>query len=343
MKCKVASLLPDTVLGVLVNPKKREFVNSINRVLVDTTTNSRIPELHELNLFKYHSHTTIPTGNHNPVFSQICDARACDILEQSKHEQVTIGWSGGIDSTLVLVSLLKNGFNKQQHKINVTLTRKSIEEYSYFFYNHIIKYFDVVSWNQYAPLENVLYTGECADQLFGSDIMLAAMRMYGDDISTQDYGVLTKFFEEKWGKAGLNVYQHYLPIVDFAPWKIKTVHDFLWWWNFSQKWDYARQRILCWVGVDSLSKSDNLRTFYNTEDFQLWSINEHHQKMPNNTQLDYKFPSKEYIIDYTKDERFWGKTKMPSFSNRNGGAKTLIIDEHNQPSNYQLHLNTNFI
>ena len=86
------------------------------------------------NRFKYRVLTSIPKIP--PIFTKsfkdICFERAQEIVDLNK--PISIMWSGGIDSTGVLTTLMQIALPKQ---ITVLFEPRSLIEYPWFFENHI--------------------------------------------------------------------------------------------------------------------------------------------------------------------------------------------------------------
>src|SRR5438128_1007333 len=81
-------------------------------VFMDRTGTIKIP---------FRTKTFCPVPTLRPIsksFDEICNERACELLERAEKLDVLlyVFWSGGIDSTLVLVSLLKNATPAQRKR-----------------------------------------------------------------------------------------------------------------------------------------------------------------------------------------------------------------------------------
>lgn len=72
-------------------------------------------------------------------FEELCNERARELLMRADAlgSSIYVLWSGGIDSTLVLVSLLKNASTAQKKNIVVLLSEESIGENPRFYQEHI--------------------------------------------------------------------------------------------------------------------------------------------------------------------------------------------------------------
>ena len=166
--------------------------------------------------------------------------------------------------------------------------------------------------------------GEHNDQLFGSDMMGKLIARFGDSVIHQPYSRDTffTFFNEKLDdEASTNFYlDMFERLKDAAPVNIATSQDYLWWINFSLKWQSVFMRMLTCVSSRNISRinADYIAThynhFYGTEDFQLWSMNNLDKKIKD-TWKTYKWICKDIIYDYTKDADYRdNKIKVGSLS-----------------------------
>jgi hypothetical protein len=246
---------------------------------------------------------------------QVCNARAHELLTRADRLDTRIYtlWSGGIDSTLALVSLLKNATDDQKKRITVLLSRNSIAENTNFYYSFIRGRLDTdVSSALPAVLgsKNILVSGEHNDQLFGSDIMASLIPKHGPGIIHQPYDrtILLEHFT--------NVLKN-APLADFylkqferlpaaSPIPIVSLFEFVWWINFSLKWQTVYTRTLTYTtptnaaGITPEYLRDYYAPFYNTDEFQLWSLNNPDKRIKDSW-VSYKWPCKEIIYDFTKD------------------------------------------
>jgi len=98
--------------------------------------------------------------------------------------------------------------------------------------------------------------------------------------------------------------------VELAPFEIKTIFDLYWWLNFCFGWEDVDSRILFKYAQTPYWQSTF--SFFNTEDFQKWSINNHDIKHQG-TWKTYKQPAKDFIYKYFKDENY-RKNKLKELS-----------------------------
>jgi hypothetical protein len=232
----------------------------------------------------------IPIGH--PVswdYFDICLSRAQQLLATNKH--ITVLWSGGVDSTLALFSILRQTQNLDQ--ISILCTFDSIIESGNMF-DMLIKdsgirvKFDhtrnnrhlAYSYDQEDPTQ-LYVTGGCGDQLFGKPVSLQAK---SDNESAPWH-------------TGFS--QHYLDIIEpsikFSPRPINTVRDLRWWVFFNHTWTTALNDDL--VGKPA-HVCQRIHSFYATPEFQRWAI---HTPSYYQDQDKYRWPAKlalSQLIDY---------------------------------------------
>jgi hypothetical protein len=248
-------------------------------------------------------------------FEQICDERAKELLERSDELDVPIYamWSGGIDSTLVLVSFLKRANPAQRARIRVLLSEDSLRENPAFFEAHIsgkLATDSSILFPYILGTDALFVSGEHNDQLFGSDIIAKVIATFGAPFIHESYDreQVFKFFDERLQDAGTtNFYlDTFERLMRASPVRIATHYQYFWWINFSLKWQSVHLRTLSYTGARHAPKitRDYLAKFYApfycTEDFQLWSLWNQDKKI-RDTWNTYKWICKDIIFDYTKD------------------------------------------
>lgn len=339
-------------MGVLVsfnteNMSDIPFYKDMYAVLTSLATTSRIPELSEqLDFFNFKSICPIPNipAVFNMSFAECCDESAIKVLQEAESKQVLLSWSGGIDSTIMLTAILRNGYDSNKHKIKILCDSASVKEYVWFFYNVILQKFETQhidrsgSYNE----DTIVYTGDLGDQVFGSEMATTMIPKYGGDFIYKPYkDGMYQFYGDTKGDNGKRIFEHYLPVVDYAPFKIDTIFDFIWWWNFSQKWQHCKIRQLMWGSLSKLKYHYNNRSFYDTDNFQLWSIFNQDKKI-GKTLESYKLIGKEYVVEYTKDNNFLKKPKVSSISTKRHNPSCYMLDENYNPIfDYEQYINLN--
>lgn len=266
-----------------------------------------------------------PTENFNKTFEECSMEAAKDLWQLGK--PIELFWSGGIDSSGALIALLETKSNTDV--LNIRYTQDSIDEFP-LMWERLVKHRndplppkEMLVNDLFENHDIIKITGECGDQCFGSDALHKNLHRHSDDwesiftwnkeeilgFATSDRSIpqLNEHsFQEKRESLAELLFEH----IDIAPIEIKTIFDLYWWMNFCFKWQDVDSRMIFTFSTTAEWKST--LSFFNTQDFQRWSIVNHDIKH-GGTWETYKQPAKEYINKYIKDETYRkDKTKEPS-------------------------------
>lgn len=252
--------------------------------------------------------------NHRKTFEQICLERA----EQLKllDGPMYVMWSGGIDSTAVMSAIFRTFDKADLDRVTVLCDHRSIKENPNYF-KLIVKNKVKVKASSMTiePLleDGWVVTGELGDQIFGHDMVGMCAGLAGDQAIHDNWeNHIPKVFESMNPGGARYVHEVLSPIIHEAPFKIKTVHEFGWWYNITQKWQHVQLRCFSsntWK--DPKRSYTRLLHFYDTVDFQVWSVCCQEPKI-GNTMKSYKQVSKEFSISWSGDSDFMDKRKEPS-------------------------------
>lgn len=280
--------------------------------LVDRTGEVRFP-LHLKPLFPMP-----PLRTETRSFEDIANTRASEIMARAEALDcdIYVMWSGGIDSTLILVTFLKTATPAQLQRIVVLLSEDSISEAPDFYRQFICGKLRMESAQLFPYLlgtRHLFVSGEHADQLFGSDIIGKLMTRAGNAIIHKPYSrdVMRTQFSGK--DARPEDVETCLDLFEFlaskAPIPIETNFHFLWWLNFNLKWQSVFLRTLSYLAPRNISgmNADYVRErylpFFVTEDFQQWSLNNPDKRIKDSWNT-YKWVAKDIIFAFTGDEGY---------------------------------------
>lgn len=273
-----------------------------------------------------------------PDYFTICDNRGKELLQKSQDEnlEIRVAYSGGMDSTTALVSLLKFKDDYPQADIKVCLNQKSIDEYPYFYENFLkdnpqVELFFGETFNAEGVGENqtigmnlnrdtgkdfFVVTGEIGDQIFGSKTILQAPQL-----AYVDY---RDVFPEE-------TCQFINPFIDEMPIKNTESAAVLSWMNFALKYQWCELRMYAMFDIPW----EKYHHFFDTDEFQQWSmLTPMDVKFPEYTDTFYKLPTKEYIRDFVGDQTYYeNKVKVPSMQTvtykfDNPSIQIISIDEY---------------
>jgi hypothetical protein len=265
----------------------------------------------------------MPYNLHAVDFYQASANRITEIT--NREGLITILWSGGIDSTYIFCLMLETGIAQRlssEGRLCIALNADSIRENPNM-YNNIIKkgFFNCVVQSD-RVLDNphlypTIITGEMADNLVGSLTMKSCVDYYNDfSVVHEDWrqrGI--EWFVRNRDSAETTEVRNLIDaMLEKSPIEIKTSHDLFWYLNFNLKWQAVNFRIASHAKDNPVGNSliNNLVHFFNTEEFQIWSLTEGHY-FEGTSWSDYKRVMKKKIFDVTNDaDYFKYKTKYPS-------------------------------
>jgi len=284
-------------------------------------------------------------------YSDLMDTRALEInnLAKKKNKKIIVLWSGGIDSTAMLVSLLKNLNNADLKNVSVGMNNMSIEENQTFFLNHIkdkinIIELDKILINNEFLKNNILLQGDPGDGVnypgtWAFNHMIAQgkhLNKFKDSLNEMSIGVNFGKEQQSWNWPVMEkFYKNYLDD-GFGLWyinKIKdniiecklddyitTVADFWWWHYFNIKWNHYTQSVLFNLRenykepLDPIAIEEFLNyTFYNNDAFQNWVWTNLKKLVREDAHKTLKLEARQYIFEYDKDQNYFDtKRKQPS-------------------------------
>lgn len=303
--------------------------------------------------------------NFNSTLPDLMVERAKEILQKYPNQDIQVLWSGGIDTTAVLVAFLTCGLDLKQ--IIVRYCERSKAEYPLFFEKFVTNLrHELIEGHvrdTFTP-QMPTVTGDPADMLMGTAVMSKAF--FGVELN----GVpnpLCYALDEPWenvipawvltqGLLGCHItncfgrtvrkkidlsraYIHSIPevkdwlkwmapFVEAAPIKIVTVFDWLWWVTYACKYQHDLLRVFYNREDVTPELRESCVNFYEKEGFDQWSFHHHAEKMTDKGLWStYKMPLKKFIFDYTQDKEYWAiKTKIRSV--KNSWGYQLAIDEN---------------
>lgn len=261
------------------------------------------------------------------TFAECCDLRAQEIITGT-NKPIALMYSGGIDSTVAFVALAKAMTPAQfKERVTVYLSNESVVEYPEFYFNHIRRNCTMRSSEDFNSVLNGQYVvvgGEHGDQMFGSTIVGNFARSCGFNALHDPYARenIIPFLQTRGvSNAGAHFWFNVLDNhARNAPCEVITVANFFWWLNFIFKWQTVYFLMLLRTNKANrhVITEDFCNTlyqqFFSSTDFQIWAMRNPDKRMKDSWNT-YKFPAKDYIFEYTGDQRYRDeKLKLGSFS-----------------------------
>ena len=289
---------------------------------VDRTGTIRMP-VRDLSMF--------PIPKQQPfkrTFEELCNERAKQVLADAEKLSTTmyVLYSGGIDSTCLMISLLKNATLEQKKNMVVLLSPESIQENPHFYEEHLRGKMHMASSINFPELigeDCYLLSAEHNDMVIGSEKIGKLIQLEGSAAPHQPRNneTLTRLYASYLG-GDMDSAHFYMDIFEricgVSPVPLTTNMDFLWWINFVIKWQSCFHYILLFTPRRNAHKvtqkyvDERFISFYNTEEFQLWGMNNQDKRIKD-TWKSYKWVLKDIIYEYTKDAEYRDhKTKKGS-------------------------------
>ena len=268
------------------------------------------------------------------TFETVTDRRYFELVNNYSDRPWLLLWSGGIDSTIALVSILKNAQAGDLDRIVIGCNRVSVYEYPDFFYKFIQPNFQILDTTKIDYTLDFLkkyyiIDGEPADQLVAGG---SSLRMSVTDHASLSRNCFTD-------KDPLINYIANNTTLNFARWfydsviqNIKSVdvpienyHDFFWWVFFNYTWIPAQMRNLKAISnnIDNGPQmvKQYLKSFvpwFKSEDYQQWSMNNNQKGIKYGQDVsEYKLEYKKYIHKFYHDDYYYRfKLKGESLSRR---------------------------
>ena len=282
--------------------------------------------------------------NYNKSFGEITDQRCLELINTHADRPWLVCWSGGIDSTAVLVSILKNLSPQQRKQVTVSCNKISVYENPIFYHNHVLPNFNVIdsTRQEFGDLLNTHYIldGDPADMLQGSGLALNA-KNWGLNLNESwkksgpliDY--LSTIIDRSSAQWMYNAMSNNLDSLEGDSLNLKSYADWFWWINFNWKWSCNRLHEMQRQPIPNVKPYlDAAIHWYESWDYQQWSMVEgRYSLVKDNVSLgSYKKCSKQYIYEYDKnvyDLQFKTKTDSDSRGPRPKGVSWFcVLDDY---------------
>lgn len=262
--------------------------------------------------------------NFRKSFGEISMETAEAALKENR--KINIYWSGGLDSTNILLTFL--ALNKHKDQVKVLMNYNSVIESGYLFDTYVKPNFEyeigvprLEDDDIYFNKDEIYFTGQPNDQLGCSVIsdivgILKTKKLFAH---TNQFNNLDTIYKDERGR-GVNRFEDHLydkdvkffeKVVASSPCPIHTLEEFIWYIGFNYRWQSASFAPFHVIHNANLREEypDVLRAFYNTNDFQQWGINKY--EVDDRKNFVRKYLNKiigDNIVDYTTH-----KKRTPSF------------------------------
>jgi hypothetical protein len=252
-------------------------------------------------------YSKIPVGSTDKSFRQIAEERAKYLISLQK--PINVSWSGGIDSTFTLFCL--HHFAKDKDQVRVYGTYNSVIESGYLFDRYIknrmpykIKINSAVTKNYQS--DELYVTGQPSNLLFQPSLPYKSERDSILKIPNSEF-IIKNALKPVDSLIDQSILEFLKPSVDRIGRSIVTLQDLRWFINFNFCWNSNNAHHN--IGVNN----PNIIPFFDTEDFQRWSIHNKDQPTKIGDYSDERWQIRELIAEYTGD-KLYAKKKRKNVS-----------------------------
>jgi len=290
-------------------PRESPYTQSVNRVMQGMD-----PFNYTLGCETFYQIYQMPTNN------KTYDEMAIDTAEELKKLEgdIYIMYSGGVDSTTAVTAFIASWSKEELQRVHILASVQSVWEFPEM-WNLIVKKFKGRISTSYTHVEQAckkghVITGELGDQVFGSDVIKKVVKYHGDEGIHQRWeDKMPSVYESLFGKPVAEKFiEVYSKTIIACPFPIRTCFDWVWWFNFTNKWQHVKYRMLAlkeWE--DPRTNFKKIHHFFDTPEWQRWSIDNHDKKIEN-TLDSYKVAAKKFIVNETKFYDYLSKKKIGS-------------------------------
>lgn len=257
-----------------------------------------------------------------------CIFRAKELASSNK--QIFLLWSGGIDSTAMLVSFMLANIDKSQ--INIVCNTSSLNE-NYHFYNKFIKHnYKIISAEhliqtlKFGILDGIVVSAEHGDCMHGQDFGMEMFSLFGKEFlecSPTKENIIHFFLNSNIDPTSAECwYDLFSSNIKHSPRTIETMYDWSWWIGYNWRWQWAGEKIKL-----RFAPNVPIETFFSTKEMQKWSVC--HQQYNIEKLSDFKIDLKKLIYNFTNDENYYlNKIKHTSISFTYSSNAFAAIDEN---------------
>jgi hypothetical protein len=274
--------------------------------------------------------------NFSLSFDECAIARAKEIYNQHliKNVPIRISWSGGIDSSAALLSLIELlGLKEASNCIEIAMTYSSIMENPYIWEKIIRKEnFRIINashFDQSLNSDAIIVNGEGGDQIHGGEFTKHLFTIFGSNGLKMPMNEDNVYKFVKFRSNSPFIISAGIDHIDAVkvteilcrqfrnlPVYPETMHDALGMLNFTSKWGACFYRVLTkasWHLTEDFIKNYYF-PFYDSLDFQQWAMHPNGEKSKG-TRETHKWKANEYICRISDTPELQMKN---SFASLNG-------------------------
>jgi len=226
-------------------------------------------------------------SNFKKTFKELMYERAYEIIEIANGERINISWSGGLDSTTLLFTLMEVADLKQ---LKVFCNYNSIVESSVIYDRYLKGRVEVdISLPVVSPKfgPGIILTGYHGDSLFPNlspDQPMGYPEIltihWKDWLTKEQVDIIEPMIEKYPNKEIIQYVPEYLSFVEI---------NFKWQWSKTHKKRNQPKEV-----------ADRIINYYDTVDFQRWAIGNYEPKYGSHEKTTYKWTMRQHLKDLMK-------------------------------------------
>lgn len=270
------------------------------------------------------------------TFEELCFKRAEEIIENN--DKFTLFWSGGLDSTTILLSLDKYR-DDILNKMNIILTHKSINDSPKIYvdivkkYNHTVCNTFVEVQSHYS-LNNINITGDGSESIYGwSGILQSTASELGISAIYTKLEDIPKLKNEV-SKSNYKTFEYFLKLYDAiketlpaCPIKVEDIQDLNWWFVHNFCFQYDVLRFIVPYFKNYKKAWEKMFAFFLNDEFQIWFVQNYYDLSKGKTDFnEYKIDQINFI------KKYYGEIDFKLITPR----KTNVEFESLAPTNFLL-------
>lgn len=250
-------------------------------------------------------------------------------------------WSGGIDSTSILVSILKVANSDVLSRLVIACNQESIQENAYLYYKYIDQKIQVIALDKFTITQDnynkiLILDGEAAGSIVGWRGLTRLSNYKLFDFLDTDWRSLKDLTKIIPGSNSF-VIELILESIKYSQVPINTVYDFIWWYGFNYVIeDMVLTKMIAYTHELTPAQSKHLLDngmfrFYTHPLMQQWSMT----SLPHRREkirISHKWHQKNYIYQFDRNDLWYSYKKQQSsygneFYHRAYSTSLIAIDE----------------
>jgi len=264
----------------------------------------------------------MPEMTKSDSFEQVSDKRCHDLMISHADRPWLVFWSGGIDSTVIVASMIRNMTIEDKKRVTIACNRASVAEHPWFYREQILPNFRIqdssVLDHRHALHHDYLIYGEPGDQIFSH---WCSRWLYQDGWGWQPWRqnrdrIVDLIKSRSNAHLAQWLWQATTDNIQSCDAPVETVFDWWWWISFNFCWAGASLRRLFDADFDiTFAERYHAQVnWFDSADYQIWSMTHNAPgDRENHGPGQSKHAAKRYIHSVDQNEYYYKfKTKTNS-------------------------------